>query len=85
MQAVRNEQDLECMAVPQKYKALNNFYKYRLSAMMMPDMMRADTIQGSSKPLYLPCLWAGITKPRITFINCVLPNSCIDCIRLISY
>ena len=26
-QAVRNREDLECMAVPQKYQQLNTFYK----------------------------------------------------------
>lgn len=27
-QAVRNHQDLQCMAVPDKYKQLGTFYKY---------------------------------------------------------
>ena len=27
-QAIRNHQDLQCMAVPQKYKELGQFHKY---------------------------------------------------------
>ena len=27
-QAVRNQDDMQCMAVPQKYQKLNTFYKY---------------------------------------------------------
>ncbi|TCD61439.1 lariat debranching enzyme, partial [Steccherinum ochraceum] len=27
-QAIRNERDLQCMAVPDKYRALGEFYKY---------------------------------------------------------
>lgn len=35
-QAVRNSHDLDCMAVPDKYKKLGSFYKYYSGEMVAP-------------------------------------------------
>jgi len=35
-QAVRNEEDLECMATPKKYRTMNSFYKYYSGELQAP-------------------------------------------------
>eukprot|EP00960_Hanusia_phi_P017190 506287-Hanusia_phi.AAC.1 len=35
-QAVRNQQDLNCMAVPQKYRTMNSFHKYYSGQLVAP-------------------------------------------------
>jgi lariat debranching enzyme len=35
-QAIRNEQDLNCMAVPQKYRTMSSFYKYYSGELVAP-------------------------------------------------
>ena len=63
LQAVRNLDDLECMACPPKYRQMNTFYKYYTGEATAPVL----TIFSRHSLLHLPCTQHSLVDPGSSF------------------
>ncbi|KAJ3783125.1 lariat debranching enzyme, C-terminal domain-containing protein [Lentinula aff. detonsa] len=68
-QAIRNERDLQCMAVPEKYKQLGGFYKYYIGEKTAPILTLIIGGNHEASNYFWELFHGGWVAPNIYFLG----------------